>query len=127
MDGTLLVDEEEDLIRNLNGRLTVNERTNASLQRVQEDDDEGEYETDTDDMGKLDEDLWDLFNDKLEGVEPRGKLKVLKECDWESAYQKISYWPSAHPATVPGWWVRGLLSVRWDLVVGLSGAFGRHF
>ena len=30
-------------------------------------------------------------------------------------------WPSAHPATVPGLWVRGLLNVRWDLVVGLSG------
>ena len=35
------------------------------------------------------------------------------------------YWPSAHPATVPGLWVRALLSVSWDLVVGLplGGSF----
>ena len=37
------------------------------------------------------------------------------------------YWPSAHPATVPALWVRGLLSVRWDRVVGLSAASGRQF
>ena len=37
------------------------------------------------------------------------------------------YWPSAHPATVPGWWVRGLMDVGCDLVVGLSGASGRQF
>ena len=35
--------------------------------------------------------------------------------------------PSAHPATVPGLWLRGLLSVRWDLVVRLSGASGQQF
>ena len=40
---------------------------------------------------------------------------------------EVIYWPSAHPATVPGWWVRGLLSVRWDRVVGLSAASGRQF
>ena len=39
----------------------------------------------------------------------------------------ITEWPSAHPAIVPGLWVRGLLSVRWDLVVGLSGASWRQF
>ena len=36
--------------------------------------------------------------------------------------QGYIYWPSAHPATVPGLWARGLLSIRWDLVVGPSGA-----
>ena len=34
--------------------------------------------------------------------------------------------PSAHPATVPGLWLRGLLSVRWDLVVSLSGASSKQ-
>ena len=44
-----------------------------------------------------------------------------------STIVKVIYWPSAHPATVPGWWVRGLLSVRWDLVVGISGASWNKF
>ena len=37
------------------------------------------------------------------------------------------YWPSAPPSAVPGLWVRSLLSARWDLVVGLSGASWRQF
>ena len=35
--------------------------------------------------------------------------------------------PSAHPATVPGLWLRGLLSFRGDLVVRLSVASGQQF
>ena len=38
-----------------------------------------------------------------------------------------THWPSAHPATVPGLWVRGLLGVYLNLVVGLSEAFWRQF
>ena len=101
-------------------------------------------------MHRLSEDLWYILNEKLEGLDPRGKLKGLKEGEGLTAYQKfcssglrhsadpqkeserstiveVIYWPSAHPATVPGWWVRGLLSVRWDLVVGLSGASWSKF
>ena len=33
---------------------------------------------------------------------------------------------AAYAATVPGLWARGLPSVRWDLVVGLFGAFWRQ-
>ena len=29
--------------------------------------------------------------------------------------------------TVPGWWVRDLIDVGWDLVVGLSGASRKQF
>ena len=45
----------------------------------------------------------------------------------EEEGEEYNHWPSAYPATVPGWWVRGLLSVRWDLVARLSGASGRQF
>ena len=38
----------------------------------------------------------------------------------------VIYWPSAHPAAVPGWRVRGLMDVGWGLVVGLSRASGRQ-
>ena len=35
--------------------------------------------------------------------------------------------PSAHSATVPGLWRRGLFSVRWELVVRLPGLLGVRF
>ena len=41
--------------------------------------------------------------------------------------QGYIYWPSAHPATVPGLWVRGILNMRWDLAVGPSVASWKQF
>ena len=47
---------------------------------------------------------------------------------WEHEERELAHsWPSAYPATVPGLWVKGLSSVRWDLVVGLSGASWKQF
>ena len=34
-----------------------------------------DYELDEDDYNKLDEDLWYVLNDKLEGIETRAKIK----------------------------------------------------
>ena len=38
----------------------------------------------------------------------------------------IISWPSAHSATTPGWWVRGLMDAGCDLAVGFSGASCRQ-
>eukprot|EP00959_Pyramimonas_sp_CCMP1952_P422194 8844238-Pyramimonas_sp.AAC.1 len=42
-------------------------------------------------------------------------------------WRRTVEWPSAYPATVPGWWVRDLVDSGWDLVVGFSGASVRQF
>ena len=44
---------------------------------------------------------------------------------WMASRSRLG--PSAHPATVPGLWLRGLLSFRGDLVVRLSVASGQQF
>ena len=38
--------------------------------------------------------------------------------------QGYIYWPSAHPATVPGLWIRALRHASWGLFGALSGASG---
>ena len=88
MDG-VLDEDEDDLTRILNDRLTANEYDKATSVKQKQDDDRGEYEFTTEHLAKLDEDLWYILNDKLEGIEPRGKLKGLREGDGLQAYQKI--------------------------------------
>ena len=39
-------------------------------------------------MKQLEEDLWYILNEKLEGIDPRGKLKGLREGEGLTAYQK---------------------------------------
>ena len=46
-------------------------------------------------MKQLEEDLLYTLNEKLEGVEPRGKLKGLREGEGLTAYQKTYAWYSA--------------------------------
>jgi len=46
-------------------------------------------------MKQLEEDLWYILNEKLEGTEPRGKLKGLREGEGLTAYQKTYKWYSA--------------------------------
>ena len=53
---------------------------------------------------------FDSVYSRLEKIVPKGVARY------------TIYWPSAHPATVPEVWVRGLMDIGWDLAVGLSGA-----
>ena len=75
--------------------MTAAEYNKASAAKQLADDNKGEYDFTTDHLAKLDEDLWYILNDKLEGIEPRGKLKGLREGDGLQAYQKIYKWYSA--------------------------------
>ena len=78
MDG-VLDEDEDDLVRITNGLLTADEYAKASVAKQQYDYDKGGYGFTFENMNKLYEDALYLFNDKLEGVEPRGKLKGLRE------------------------------------------------
>ena len=81
MDGVL--DEYEDnMARILSGRLTAAEYTRASLAKRQEDGDPADFDFDSNMMAKLDEDLWRILNDRVDGVEPRGKLKGIARRRW---------------------------------------------
>ena len=71
--GGVLDEGEDDLDRMMNGKLTADEYAKASAVKLQDDDGKGDREFTAEMMGKLDEYLWHLLNDKLEGVEPRGK------------------------------------------------------
>ena len=46
-------------------------------------------------LNKLNEDLWWVLNEKLEGDDPRSKLKGLSDGDGVIAYQKVYKWYSA--------------------------------
>ena len=94
MDG-ILDEDEDDIARILNDRLTASEYSKSSLVKQTQDDNKGEHEFTAEHLTKLDEDLWYILNDKLEGIEPRGKLKGLREGDGLQAYQKIYKWYSA--------------------------------
>ena len=45
------------------------------------DDNKGDYEFTMANLKQLEEDLWYILTDKLEGQEPRGKIKGLREGD----------------------------------------------
>ena len=63
---------------------------------MQEDDDKGDdWDIEEDDIDKLDEDLWYVLKDKLDGVDPNGKMKGLKQGEGIKAYQKIYKWYAA--------------------------------
>ena len=46
-------------------------------------------------MKQLEEDLWNILNEKLEGIDPRGTLKGLREGEGLTAHQNIYKWYSA--------------------------------
>ena len=85
----------EDRLRILNNRLTVIERRRASREKVEEDEAKGDFDIDLETIEKLDEDLWYVLKDKLDGAEANGKLKGLKQGEGIKAYQKIYKWYAA--------------------------------
>ena len=89
MDGALPEEEEYDLSRIMNGRLTSNEYAKASAAKHNAYYDQCDYDIESDGVEKLDEALWCLLNDHLEGTEVWGKLKSLREGDGLAAYQHI--------------------------------------
>ena len=84
------------MVRILNNRPTQEEYDNkASAAERLVDDNKGDYDFTMLNMKQLEEDLWYILTDKLEGQEPRGKVKGLREGDGLTAYQKIYKWYSA--------------------------------
>ena len=55
--------------------MTVAEHTEATPVKQHDDNDKGGLECEGDQIHGLDEDRWYILIDKLDGVEPRGKLK----------------------------------------------------
>ena len=80
LDGELKDVDEDDMVRILNNRLTQEEYdSKASAAERLADDNKGDYEFTKTNIKQLEEDLWYIFTDKLEGQEPRGKVKGLRE------------------------------------------------
>ena len=95
LEGIISNEHEEDIIKVLNDRLTTSEYARATGPAKQADTDKGPYQFNEVRVEKLDEDLWYVLNDKLEGIETRAKIKGLEDGDGIPAYQKIFKWYSA--------------------------------
>ena len=89
LDGALKEQDDDDMVRILNSRLTQEEYDKASAADRTSDENKGDYEFTLKNMKQLEEDLWYIFTDKLEGQDPRGKIKRFREGDGLTAYQKI--------------------------------------
>eukprot|EP00959_Pyramimonas_sp_CCMP1952_P378432 7927466-Pyramimonas_sp.AAC.1 len=72
----------------MNGRLTASEYLKANSAKQAEDDNKGEHEFTEGDETQMEEDLWYILNEKLEGADARGKLKGLMDGDGIMAWQK---------------------------------------
>ena len=95
LDGALQETDEDDIVRILNGRATHDDYDSAPRADKLADDNKGEYEFNVKLKRRHDEDLWYILNEKLEGIDPRGKLKGLREGEGLAAYQKTYKWYSA--------------------------------
>ena len=71
-DGALKEQDDEDMVRILNGRLTQAEYDVAGAADRVTDDNKGEYEFNMRNLKQLEEDLWYILTDKLEGQDPIG-------------------------------------------------------
>ena len=98
MDGIIPDDDSDDLLNILNGRLTRLEYQKATPARQQVEDSKGDFSFTDQDLQRLDEDLWYVLNEKLEGAEVLGKLKGLSDGDGITAYQKYSSGTPQSPA-----------------------------
>eukprot|EP00959_Pyramimonas_sp_CCMP1952_P363184 7605404-Pyramimonas_sp.AAC.1 len=72
----------------MNGRLTASEYLKATQAKQAEDDNKGDYELTEGDKTQMEEDLWYILNEKVEGAEARGTLKGLMDGDGIMAWQK---------------------------------------
>ena len=81
LEGVIPEEDEDDIIRIMNGRLTAYEFMKASQAKQKEDEDKGDYEFTEEEKAQMGEDLWYILNEKLEGAEARGKLKGLTDGD----------------------------------------------
>ena len=81
LDGIIAEQDEDDIIKIMNGRLTADEYMKASQLKRDEDDHKGDYEFTEENKVQLEEDLWCILNEKLEGTEARGKLTGLMDGD----------------------------------------------
>ena len=93
--GGVLDENDDDIARIINNMLTAAEHLKASAVKQLDDDDKGDHEFTTEQLGTLDEDLGYILNDKLEGSEPRGNLKGLREGDGLQAWR---HRPARQPA-----------------------------
>ena len=75
LEGIVSNEYQEDIIKVLNDRLTNSEYARASPSAKQADVDKGPYKFTEEMVDKLDEDLWYVLSDKLEGIETRAKIK----------------------------------------------------
>ena len=95
MDGAIPDEDADDIIKIMSGRLTIWEYDKATSGGQREDDNKGEYELDDDDYQKLNEDLWYILKEKLEGDDALGKLKGLDDGEGIMGYQKLYKFYSA--------------------------------
>ena len=95
LDGIIPEQDEDDIIKIMSGRLTADEYMKASQGKRDEDDNKGDYEFTEENKVQLEEDLWYILNEKLEGIEARGKLKGIMDGDGIMAWQKVHKWYSA--------------------------------
>ena len=76
LGGALKYVDDDDMVRVLSNRLTQEEYdSKASAADRLTDDNKGDYEFTISNMKLLEEDLWYILNDKLEGQETRGNIK----------------------------------------------------
>ena len=78
----------------MNRRFTATEYMKAPKLKQDEDDQKGDYEFTDEDKIKLEEGLWYILNEKLEGPEARGKLKGPMDGDGIMACPKVFNWYS---------------------------------
>eukprot|EP00959_Pyramimonas_sp_CCMP1952_P263441 5509100-Pyramimonas_sp.AAC.1 len=70
-------------------------KARTSPTKVQEDEDLGDLEIDEAEIEKLDEDLWYLLKDKLDGAEQNGEINGLRKGEGIKAYHKIYKWSAS--------------------------------
>eukprot|EP00959_Pyramimonas_sp_CCMP1952_P274666 5741829-Pyramimonas_sp.AAC.1 len=66
LDGVVPEEDDDEIIRIMNGRLTASEYLKANQAKQAEDDNTGDHEFTEGDKTHMEEDLWYILNEKLE-------------------------------------------------------------